>query len=96
MKKSTIALVAGSVVVASVSVTGIAAAATKDISLNVDGAATSMRTTAATVQDVLAAREAIKDVMGLWRQECPEYSFMVDCLYLFSEKMEVYLTGDGQ
>ena len=51
---------------------------------------------AETVQDVLAAREAIKDVMGLWRQECPEYSFMVDCLYLFSEKMEVYLTGDGQ
>ncbi len=57
MKKSTIALVAGSVVVASVSVTGIAAAATKDISLNVDGAATSMRTTAATVQDVLAKQD---------------------------------------
>lgn len=51
---------------------------------------------AETVQDVAAARAAIKDVMGLWREECPEYAFMVDCLYLFSEKMEVYLTGGGQ
>ena len=57
MKKSTIALVAGSVVVASVSVTGIAAAATKDVSLNVDGTSTSLRTSAGTVQDVLAKQD---------------------------------------
>lgn len=37
--------------------------------------------------DIEAARGRIKDVMGLWREECPEYAFMVDCLYLFSERM---------
>ena len=38
-----------------------------------------------------AARQELKELMALWRQECPEYSFMVDCLYLFSEKMALYL-----
>lgn len=37
--------------------------------------------------EVLAAREKIKELMVLWREECPEYSFMVDCLFLFSERM---------
>ena len=36
---------------------------------------------------VLAAREKAKELMTLWREECPEYAFMVDCLYLFSERM---------
>ena len=38
-----------------------------------------------------AAKDGVKDIMALWREECPEYAFMVDCLYLFSEKMAVYL-----
>ncbi|WP_243362561.1 hypothetical protein [Fundidesulfovibrio terrae] len=48
-----------------------------------------------TVAEVEAARAQLKDVMALWRQECPEYAFMVDCLYLFSEKMDLYLAGKG-
>jgi len=51
---------------------------------------------AESVEEVAKAREDIKDVMGLWRQECPEYAFMVDCLYLFSEKMDLYLSGGGE
>ncbi|MFZ5426556.1 MAG: hypothetical protein ACOZEN_06255 [Thermodesulfobacteriota bacterium] len=46
---------------------------------------------AETTAEVAKARDGIKDVMALWRQECPEYAFMVDCLYLFSEKMDLYL-----
>lgn len=46
---------------------------------------------AESLADIEAARARIKDVMGLWRAECPEYAFMVDCLYLFSEKMAQYL-----
>jgi hypothetical protein len=37
--------------------------------------------------EVLAARDKAKELMALWREECPEYAFMVDCLYLFSERM---------
>ncbi|WP_243439935.1 hypothetical protein [Fundidesulfovibrio soli] len=46
-----------------------------------------------TPEEVRQARAELKDIMALWRQECPEYAFMVDCLYLFSEKMEIYLTA---
>jgi len=45
--------------------------------------------------EVEAARVRLKEFMGLWREECPEYAFMVDCLYLFSEKMSLYLDGKG-
>jgi len=45
------------------------------------------------VQEVLAAREDVKAMMALWRQECPEYAFMVDCLFLFSEKLLQTLPG---
>jgi len=38
-----------------------------------------------------AAKSSVKEIMTLWRGECPEYAFMVDCLYLFSEKMAAYL-----
>ena len=44
--------------------------------------------------EVEAAREDLKEVMGVWREECPEYAFMVDCLYLFSEKAMVYVTRE--
>jgi len=54
VKKSTIALIAGSVTVASLSITGVAAAATKDVALNVDGSNTSLRVMGGTVSDVLA------------------------------------------
>ena len=39
------------------------------------------------------ARESIKEQMALWREECPDYAFMLDCLYLFSEKMALNLEG---
>ncbi|GAB6038382.1 hypothetical protein JCM15519_29410 [Fundidesulfovibrio butyratiphilus] len=45
-------------------------------------------------EEVRQARERVKELMGLWRQECPEYAFMVDCLFLFSEKMEQVLSED--
>ena len=48
---------------------------------------------AETPEELAKARADLKDVMALWRQECPEYAFMVDCLYLFTEKMDLFLTG---
>ncbi|MFZ5811492.1 MAG: hypothetical protein ACOY4F_05575 [Thermodesulfobacteriota bacterium] len=42
---------------------------------------------------VRRATDRIKEVMGLWREECPDYAFMVDCLYLFAEKRIRDLTG---
>jgi hypothetical protein len=50
---------------------------------------------AESLAEVEAARRDLKEVMGVWRQECPEYAFMVDCLYLFSEKMDMFLTGQS-
>jgi len=47
---------------------------------------------AESLAELQAAKNSIKEIMALWREECPEYAFMVDCLYLFSEKMAVYLT----
>jgi hypothetical protein len=47
---------------------------------------------AESLAELQAAMDSIKEIMALWREECPEYAFMVDCLYLFSEKMAVYLT----
>ncbi len=49
---------------------------------------------AESLKDIQEARAAITEVMGVWRQECPEYAFMVDCLYLFSEKIQLALTGE--
>lgn len=43
-------------------------------------------------EELLAARGLVKEQMTLWREECPDYAFMVDCLYLFSEKMEDYFS----
>lgn len=51
---------------------------------------------AESLQDILEARKTIAEVMGVWRLECPEYAFMVDCLYLFSEKIQLALTGESQ
>jgi len=48
---------------------------------------------AESLTELHAAKDGAKDIMALWREECPEYAFMVDCLYLFSEKMAVYLDG---
>ncbi|UJX42066.1 hypothetical protein K9F62_05100 [Desulfovibrio sp. JY] len=42
---------------------------------------------AETEGEVLAARDKVKDLMVLWREEVPEYAFAVDALYLFSEQM---------
>lgn len=42
---------------------------------------------AETHEQVHQAREMVKEQMALWREECPEYAFMVDCLFLFSESM---------
>jgi hypothetical protein len=43
---------------------------------------------AETAAEIAAVREKIKDLMALWREEVPEYAFVVDALYLFSEKMQ--------
>ncbi len=48
---------------------------------------------AETAAEALDAREAVKEQMALWREECPDYAFMVDCLFLFSEKMAQSLEG---
>lgn len=48
---------------------------------------------AETAAEALAARESVKEQMALWREECPDYAFMVDCLFLFSEKMAQNLEG---
>lgn len=46
--------------------------------------------------EVLKARELVKEQMALWREECPEYAFMVDCLYLFSDRMLDFFPEDGE
>lgn len=51
---------------------------------------------AETVAELAAARARIKDLMALWREECPEYAFVIDVLFLFSEKMEQQLAGAGE
>lgn len=48
---------------------------------------------AETVAELKAAREKVKDLMTLWREEVPEFAFAIDVLYLFSEKAEQQLTG---
>ena len=48
---------------------------------------------AETEADILAAREKVKELMALWREEVPEYAFAIDALYLFSEKMRESLGG---
>ena len=50
---------------------------------------------AESLAELQAAKDSIKEIMALWREECPEYAFMVDCLYLFSEKMAVYLSAQN-
>ena len=42
-----------------------------------------------------AARALIKDLMALWREEAPEYAFVIDALYIFSDKMQVQMTGES-
>ncbi|EKO38572.1 MAG: hypothetical protein B193_2721 [Solidesulfovibrio magneticus str. Maddingley MBC34] len=49
---------------------------------------------AETVADLAVARARIKDLMALWREEAPEYAFVIDALYIFSEKMQLQLTGE--
>ena len=44
--------------------------------------------------DLDAARVRIKDLMVLWREEAPEYAFVIDALYLFSDKIQLQLTGE--
>ncbi|WP_034643344.1 hypothetical protein [Desulfovibrio inopinatus] len=50
---------------------------------------------AQSAEELASAREIVKDLMSLWREECPEYAFMVDCLYLFSEKIEQSFLAEG-
>lgn len=51
---------------------------------------------AETLAELNAAREKIKDLMALWREEAPEYAFVIDALYLFSEKIQLQLTGAAE
>jgi len=51
---------------------------------------------AETVAELTRSREKIKELMALWREECPEFAFAVDALFLFSEKMQQTLeTGEA-
>jgi nitrate reductase assembly molybdenum cofactor insertion protein NarJ len=50
---------------------------------------------AETLGELAAARERIKELMALWRQECPEYAFVIDVLFLFSERMEQQIATAG-
>ncbi|KHK00771.1 hypothetical protein [Desulfovibrio sp. TomC] len=50
---------------------------------------------AETLAELAAARDKVKDLMALWREEAPEYAFVIDALYLFSEKIQVQLTGEA-
>ena len=51
---------------------------------------------AETTAELAAAREQIKNLMVLWREEAPEYAFVIDALYLFSEKIQLQLTGEAE
>lgn len=42
---------------------------------------------AETVADLDAAQAHVKELMALWREECPDYAFAIDVLFLFSEKI---------
>lgn len=46
---------------------------------------------AETVAELDAAREQVKELMALWREEVPEFAFAIDVLYLFSEKIREQL-----
>ncbi len=48
---------------------------------------------AETAADVHRARESVQGLLALWREETPEYAFMVDALLLFSERMLAILDG---
>lgn len=48
---------------------------------------------AETVAELAQARETVKELMAVWREECPEYAFAIDALFLFSERMERDLTA---
>ena len=50
---------------------------------------------AETMADLEAARAHVKDLMALWREEAPEYAFVIDALFIFSEKMQVQLAGEA-
>jgi hypothetical protein len=49
---------------------------------------------AETIAEIDAARERVKELMGLWREEVPEYAFVIDALYLFSDKLRLQLAED--
>jgi len=46
--------------------------------------------------ELARARELVKEQMALWREECPDYAFMVDCLYIFSERMADFFPEDQE
>jgi hypothetical protein len=43
---------------------------------------------AETVAEIALAQGKIKELMALWREECPDYAFAIDALFLYSEKMQ--------
>lgn len=42
---------------------------------------------AETLAELTQAQEKVKELMPLWREECPDYAFAIDILFLFSEKI---------
>jgi len=51
---------------------------------------------AETVAELAPAREKVKELMAIWREECPEYAFVIDALFLFSERMERDLNAEAE
>lgn len=50
---------------------------------------------AETPEEVEKAQEQVKELMTLWRDECPEFAFMVDGLFLFSQAMLQFFPEEG-
>lgn len=51
---------------------------------------------AETPREIAAAKELIKELMAFWREEVPEYAFMIDCLYLYADAALRDLADDGE
>ena len=48
---------------------------------------------AETLEELTAARQTLKELMAFWREEIPAFAFMIDCLYIYSDKVLRDLTG---
>lgn len=45
--------------------------------------------------EIDATLGAVKDMMSAWREEAPEYAFMIDCLFHFAEQSKRELSDNA-